>query len=82
MRKQLNKVIAVGDNEFIDFHARRLVEMAGYIIMSYLLILDANRDMDHFRSAQVFNKMAKGEVKARAEFIRSSSFEDIGQYKY
>ncbi len=76
------RVLSVGDNEFIDFHARRLVEMAGYIIMSYLLILDANRDMEHFRSAQVFNKMAKGEVKARAEFIRSSSFEDIGQYKY
>jgi 3-(methylthio)propanoyl-CoA dehydrogenase len=80
--ESVNKVISVGDNEFIDFHARRLVEMAGYIIMSYLLILDANRDSDHFRSAQVFNKMAKGEVKARAEFIRSSSFEDIGQYKY
>ena len=78
----VEKVIAIGDNEFIDFHARRLVEMAGYIIMSYLLILDANRDMSHFRSAQVFNKMAKGEVKARAEFIRASSLEDIGQYKY
>ena len=69
----VDKVVTVGDNEYIDFHARRLVEMAGYIIMSYLLILDANRDMDHFRSAQVFNKMAKGEVKASAEFISASS---------
>lgn len=76
------KVLAVNENEFIDFHARRLVEMAGYIIMSYLLILDANRDMEYFRSAQVFNKMAKGEVKARAEVIRASSFEEIEQYKY
>jgi alkylation response protein AidB-like acyl-CoA dehydrogenase len=76
------KVLAVNENEFIDFHARRLVEMAGYIIMSYLLILDANRDMEHFRSAQVFNKMAKGEVKARAEVIRASSFEEIEQYKF
>ncbi len=76
------KVISVNDSEFIDFHARRLVEMAGYIIMSYLLILDANRDMEHFRSAQVFNKMAKGEVKARAEVIRASSYEEIDQYKY
>jgi alkylation response protein AidB-like acyl-CoA dehydrogenase len=78
----VTKVISQGDTEFIDFHARRLVEMAGYIIMSYLLILDANRDMEHFRSAQVFNKMAKGEVKSRAEVIRASSFEEIGQYKY
>ena len=78
----VEKVINVGDNEFIDFHARRLVEMAGYIIMSYLLVLDANRDMEYARSAQNFNKMAKGEVKARAEFIRASSLEAIGQYKY
>ena len=76
------KVINVGDSEFIDFHARRLVEMAGYIIMSYLLVLDANRDLEYSRSAQNFNKMAKGEVKARAEFIRASSLEDIGHYKY
>ena len=76
------KVIAVGDSEYIDFHARRLVEMAGFIIMSYLLVLDANRDMEYYRSAQNFNKMAKGEVKARAEFIRASSLEDIGHYKY
>jgi len=78
----VEKVINVGDNEFIDFHARRLVEMAGYIIMSYLLVLDANRDMEYARSAQNFNKMAKSEVKARAEFIRASSLEDIGHYKY
>ena len=78
----VEKVIAVGDNEFIDFHSRRMVEMATYIIMSYLLVIDSNRDMDYFRSTQVFNKMAKGEVKARAEFIRASSLEDIGHYKY
>jgi len=78
----VEKVVATGDDEFIDLHARRMVEMAGYIIMSYLLVLDANRDSSHLRSAQVFNKMAKGEVKARAEFIRASSVEDIGLYKY
>jgi hypothetical protein len=78
----VEKVIAVNDNEFLDFHARRVVEMAGYIIMSYLLVIDANRDMEYSRSAQNFNKMAKGEVKARAEFIRASSLEDIAHYKY
>jgi alkylation response protein AidB-like acyl-CoA dehydrogenase len=78
----VEKVVASSDDEFIDLHARRMVEMAGYIIMSYLLVLDANRDIAHLRSAQVFNKMAKGEVKARAEFIRASSVEDIGLYKY
>jgi alkylation response protein AidB-like acyl-CoA dehydrogenase len=76
------KVLATGDQEFLDFHARRLVEIAGYITMSYLLVLDANRDHEYLRSAQNFNKMAKGEVKARAEFIRATSMEDIGHYKY
>ncbi|MEI7830242.1 MAG: acyl-CoA dehydrogenase family protein [Prolixibacteraceae bacterium] len=78
----VEKVVASSEDEFIDLHARRMVEMAGYIIMSYLLVLDANRDIAYLRSAQVFNKMAKGEVKARAEFIRASSVEDIGLYKY
>ena len=78
----VEKVVAAGDDEFIELHARRMVEMAGYIIMSYLLVIDTNRHSSHLRSAQVFNKMAKGEVKARGEFIRVSSVEDFGLYKY
>lgn len=27
--------------EYLDFQARRLVEMAGHIIMGYILIIDA-----------------------------------------
>ena len=78
----VQKVHDANDNEFLDFHARRLVEMAGNIIMSYLLVLDTNRDNSFLRSAAVFNKIAKAEVRARAEFIRASSLEDIGHYKY
>ena len=33
----------VGNTEYTDFHARRLVEMAGYTIIGYLLLLDAQR---------------------------------------
>ncbi|GET27900.1 acyl-CoA dehydrogenase [Prolixibacter sp. SD074] len=78
----VKKVHDAEDNEFLDFHARRLVEMAGYIIMSYLLVLDTNRDSSFLRSAVVFNKIAKAEVRSRSEFIRVSSLEDIGHYKY
>lgn len=78
----VKKVHDAEDNEFLDFHARRLVEMAGYIVMSYLLVLDTNRDNSFLRSAAVFNKIAKAEVRSRAEFIRASSLEDIGHYKY
>lgn len=42
------------ENEFLDFHARRVVEMAAHIIMSYLLLHDSQRE-DYFKnSAEVF----------------------------
>jgi hypothetical protein len=37
------KVAEMNDNEILDLHARRLVEMAAYIIMTYLLVFDAMR---------------------------------------
>ena len=55
----VKKVTAADDNEFIDFHARRLVEMAGHIVMSYLLLLDTNRDERFLKSAQNYLTFAK-----------------------
>jgi len=75
------KVVDSNDNEFIDFHARRLVEMAGFIIMSYLLVVDSNRDASFTKSAKVFIKLTKSLVKGHAEFIRSSVVEDLAAYK-
>ena len=42
------------DTSYVDFHARRLVEMAGHIIMGWLLVLDAQRCSDFTKSARVF----------------------------
>ncbi len=78
----VKKVVGTNDNEFIDFHARRLVEMAGHIIMSYLLLLDTNRDDSFLKSAQNYLKFAKGQVKAHAEFIRASELSDLSNYKF
>jgi 3-(methylthio)propanoyl-CoA dehydrogenase len=78
----VKKVVSADDNEFIDFHARRLVEMAGHIIMSYLLLLDSNRDELFLRSAKNYITFAKAQVKANSEFIRVSELSDIGTYKY
>ncbi len=78
----VNKVQSVGDNEFLDFHARRLVEMAGNIIMSYLLVLDANREPMFTKSAKNFIRIAKAQIKGHAEFIRTSDLSDLGAYKY
>ncbi|HBL76490.1 MAG: acyl-CoA dehydrogenase [Bacteroidetes bacterium GWF2_42_66] len=78
----VKKVTASNDNEFVDFHARRLVEMAGHIIMSYLLLLDTNRDRMFLKSAKNYIAFGKAQVKAHAEFIRSSELNDLGMYKY
>ena len=54
------RVTSVGDSEYVDFHARRLVEMAGNIIMGYLLMLDTNRDSVYWKSLEVFLRNARG----------------------
>ena len=78
----VEKVTAPKDPEYIDFHARRLVEMAASIIMSYLLIIDANRDMQFAKSAKVYNKIARQVVHGHGEFIRVSQVSDPDSYKF
>jgi len=78
----VKKITSADDNEFIDFHARRLVEMAGHIIMSYLLLLDSNRDESFLKSAKNYITFAKAQVKAHAEQIRVSELSDLGTYKF
>ena len=80
--RAVKKVVGADDNEFVDFHARRLVEMAGHIIMSYLLLLDTNRDEQFLKSAQNYLNFAKGQIKAHAEFINASDLADLSNYKF
>src|SRR5690554_5137594 len=67
--KTVAQIVEIKNNEYLEFQARRLVEMAGHIIMSYLLILDATRDtQDLFRkSVAVYVNYAEAEVKKHAE---------------
>ncbi|MDE6310808.1 MAG: acyl-CoA dehydrogenase family protein [Muribaculaceae bacterium] len=73
-------VSAVGKAEYTDFMARRLVEMAGNIVMSYLLLLDANRNDSFMASAQVYNKIADAEVSKHSEFIKNFKPEQLAFY--
>ena len=77
----VEKVNAVGDTRFTDFMARRLVEMAGNIIMSHLLLLDAIRTESFARSARVYAKMAQAEVARHAEFIASFDPSQMALYE-
>ena len=74
-------VTAVKDAAYNDFMARRLVEMAGCIIMSYLLLEDANRNESFTKSAEVYCKLAEAEVTKHSEFIKNFAPEQINLYK-
>lgn len=65
------KVAEGNDPAFTDFMARRLMEMAGNIIMTYLLITDATRynSESMTKSAIVYGNIARAEVEKHAEFI-------------
>ena len=77
----VEKVAAVNEPRYTDFMARRLVEMAGNIVMGYLLLLDANRTESFTRSASVYNKMAQAEVAKHADFIANFDPAQLDLYK-
>lgn len=68
-------------NDFLDFHARRLVEMAGYIIIGYLLLLDSDRNETFKKSCEVFIKMGQGVVAGNGNYINNSHLKDLGMFK-
>lgn len=73
----------INDPDYTSFHARRLVEMAGDIIMSYLLITDATRGNSESlaKSAHVYVNFAKANVERNSSFILSFNPEDVKYYK-
>jgi len=78
----VSKVADTKDNEYIDFHARRLVECAGHICIGYLLLSDANQLPDEFRrSAEVYINYGEAEVKKIREFIDGFPIESLRYYK-
>jgi alkylation response protein AidB-like acyl-CoA dehydrogenase len=76
------KVADTKDNEYIDFQARRLVECAGHIILSYLLLSDTNRNHEEFiRSAEIYINYGEAEVNKIRDFIDNFNIENLGIYK-
>ena len=76
------KVADTKDSEYIDFHARRLVECAGHICIGYLLLSDANRMPEEFKhSAEVYINFGEAEIKKIREFIEGFPVENLQSYK-
>ena len=67
--------------EYLDFHARRLVEMAGHIIMSYLLLIDAQRDSEYAKVAEVYTQRSVAWNEDRFNYVKSFKLEDLENFK-
>ncbi len=78
--KAVAAVAEVNDPVYTDFMARRMVEMAGNIVMGYLLLLDANRTESFTKSAQVYVNLAAAEVTRHAEFINTFDRAQLAAY--
>ncbi|MDE5544136.1 MAG: acyl-CoA dehydrogenase, partial [Bacteroidales bacterium] len=79
--KAVETVKGMGNDELVDFHARRLVEIAGYTILGNLVLLDANRSEAFRKSAEVFVAYGEGMVQRHASFIAAFKPESVEFYK-
>ena len=80
-KSAVEKVGSVDDATYGDFMARRLVEMAGVLVMSSLLMLDAQRNDSFKRSAEVYLNYATAEIAKHETFINSFSPAEVAEYK-
>ncbi|MDE7125071.1 MAG: acyl-CoA dehydrogenase, partial [Muribaculaceae bacterium] len=79
----VKSVLDANDAAYTDLMARRLVEMAGNIVMGYLLLLDANRaeQPESFtRSANVYINLGEAEVAKHAAFIATVPVAQMANY--
>ncbi len=76
--------VEAGEKEaagFKDFHARRLVETAGHIIIGYLLARQACKAEEYAASARIFSKLAEGKVTEAYTYVMNSTPEDVALFK-
>ncbi len=77
----VKSVTSLNDGEILDFHARRLVEMAGYIIMTHLLIQDSMRNPIFENSVKIFLNIAQSKFNEAESYIHNFDVEQIALYK-
>ena len=65
-----------------DFHARRLVEIAGYIIMSHIMLRQAREmESDYLNPTKIFVKYAVKKITEAASYIEASEGSDVELFK-
>ena len=63
--------------QYKDFHARRLVESVGYIIITYILAQQASQVDEYKSDAKLFLKLAEAYISSAEAYINSSEGEDV-----
>jgi len=79
--KTVEKINEYNDNEYFEFHSRRLVEMAANILIGYLLLYDANRSDDYTMSADIFIRKGRADNVAAVSFINHCHPKEVNDYK-
>ena len=65
-----------------DFHARRLVEIAGYIAISHILLSQAREcEAEYLNPAKIFVKYAVKKVTEAATYINESETSDVELFR-
>lgn len=75
MTAQYQEAVAMVEGkepEYIDFQARKLCEMAAFIIESYLLLLDSQRSSAFTDSAEIFTNKSEAWNTERYLYIKNS----------
>ncbi|MDX1701019.1 MAG: acyl-CoA dehydrogenase family protein, partial [Melioribacteraceae bacterium] len=75
------RVIESDNAELLDFHSRRLVEMAGNIIMGYLLVINGQREEKFIKSAKLFVNLARSENQERYDYMSRFEIADLELYR-
>lgn len=68
-------------SEAFDFLSRRLVEMAGFLIMSNLLVNDSQKEAGFIQSARIMTQMAQSEIEKAACYIDNFNPDILQDYK-
>lgn len=88
LRKVYEQVVArveALDKECVgykDFHARRLVEIAGYIILSHIMLRQAGEmEAEYLNPTKIFVKYATKKIAEAAAYINESKTSDVELFK-
>ncbi|MFI3281689.1 MAG: acyl-CoA dehydrogenase family protein [Rikenellaceae bacterium] len=64
-----------------DFHARRLVESAGHIIITLLLARQAASCEEYAQTAKIYSKLAASKIEEAYQYIMDSTADDVELFR-